>query len=251
MPVLAPDVEEFLAGPHVAALATVRENGRPHVVPVWYVWDGRQFTISSFRELQKVKNVARKGFAALSIYTTSLPYRQVTVEGTASVGGPLDNVWRERLAVRYLGEAAGRAYVRDTFEIDAVAILVRPYKWHIEGFGLEGSSGMTNLQPTQLTEATDYIRYQSKKGVDSLVALMQRTAADWQRNLRDLTDAQADFRSPGRMVRARRRQPLPRGHYRRQRSDPPLHQRRLPPGHHATRPSWRSAAHPPPPTPRR
>ena len=137
MPVLAPDVEEFLTGPHIAALATIRPNGRPHVVPVWYSWDGKEFTISSFRELQKVKNIAAKGFAALSVYTVELPYKQVTVEGTARVGGPLDNVWRERLAMRYLGDVAGRAYVHDTMDIDAVAIVIRPYKWHTEGFGLE------------------------------------------------------------------------------------------------------------------
>lgn len=136
MTVLAPDVQEFLAGPQIAALATVRANGRPHVVPVWYAWDGKEFTISSFRDLQKVRNIAAKGFAALSIFTTELPYKQVTVEGTARVGGPLDNVWRERLAMRYLGDVAGRAYVHDTMDIDAVAIVVRPYKWHTEGFGL-------------------------------------------------------------------------------------------------------------------
>ncbi len=136
MAALAPDVEEFLAEPHVAALSTVRPDGRPHVIPVWYAWDGREFTVASHRELQKVRNVAKKGFAALSIFTTEFPYKQVTVEGLAKVGGPLDNVWRERLAVRYLGEAGGRAYVQDTFEHDVVAINIRPLKWHTEGFGL-------------------------------------------------------------------------------------------------------------------
>lgn len=137
MPVLAPDVEEFLRGPNVAALATVRANGRPHVVPVWYEYDGREFTISSFRDTQKTKNIAKKGFAALSIYSGTLPYRQVTVEGTARIGSTIDNVWRERVAMRYLGEAAGRAYTNDTADMDVVAVHLRPMKWHTEGFGLE------------------------------------------------------------------------------------------------------------------
>jgi len=137
MPVLAPDVEEFLRGPMVAALATVRPDGRPHVVPVWYEYDGREFTISSFRDTQKAKNIAKKGFAALSIFSGAIPYRQVTVEGTARMGGPLDNVWRERVAMRYLGEAAGRAYTNDTADMDVVAVHLRPMKWHTEGFGLE------------------------------------------------------------------------------------------------------------------
>jgi PPOX class probable F420-dependent enzyme len=135
MPVLTPEVEEFLRGPHLAALATLRSNGRPHVTPVWYDFDGREFTISTFRDTQKAKNVAGKGFAALSVFSSEMPYRQVTVEGMARLGGPIDNVWRERVAMRYLGETAGRAYVRESFELDVVAIHVRPMKWHIEGFG--------------------------------------------------------------------------------------------------------------------
>ncbi|MEK7246841.1 MAG: PPOX class F420-dependent oxidoreductase [Chloroflexota bacterium] len=134
MTVLAPEVEEFLKGAHVAALATLRGNGRPHVTPVWYDFDGREFTVSTFRDTQKAKNVARKGFAALTVFSNEFPYRQVTVEGMAKVGGPIDNVWRERVAMRYLGEAAGRAYVRESFELDVIAIRIRPVKWHIEGF---------------------------------------------------------------------------------------------------------------------
>jgi PPOX class probable F420-dependent enzyme len=135
VPSLPPEVEEFLKLPNVAAFASLRPEGRPHVTPVWYEWDGREFTISTFRGTQKAKNVAGKGFAALSIFTNEAPYRQVTVEGIAHVAGPIDNVWRERVAMRYLGEAAGRAYVRESFELDVVAIRLRPMKWHLEGFG--------------------------------------------------------------------------------------------------------------------
>jgi len=61
----------------------------------------------------------------------------VTVQGTARAGSLIDNVWRERVAARYLGETAGRAYVSDTSDMDHVAIHVRPLKWHMEGFGQE------------------------------------------------------------------------------------------------------------------
>jgi PPOX class probable F420-dependent enzyme len=135
MPVLAPGVEEFLKGAHIAALATVRANGRPHVAPVWYEYDGREFTINCFRDTQKMKNIARKGFAALSVFSDAIPYQQVTVEGMARVGTALDNVWRERVAMRYLGETAGRAYTNDTADMDVVALHLRPLKWHVEGFG--------------------------------------------------------------------------------------------------------------------
>lgn len=138
MSVLTAEVAEFLAGPHVAALATVRPGGKPHVVPVWYEWDGREFTISTIRDTQKLRNLGAKPAAALSVYTTDLPYKQVTVEGAARVGSMIDNVWRERVAARYLGEpAAARAYVAETADMDHIAIHLRPLKWHTEGFGLE------------------------------------------------------------------------------------------------------------------
>lgn len=134
MTVLAPDVQQFLQGAHVAALATVRPDGRPHVTPVWYEYDGRDFTVSTFRNAQKVRNIRRKGFAALCIYSHQIPYREVIVEGTARAGSILDNVWRQRVAVRYLGEEAGRAYLRDTGDWEMVALHVRPIRWITQGF---------------------------------------------------------------------------------------------------------------------
>ncbi len=131
---ISAEVEAFLSQPHVAALATVRPNGRPHVTPVWYDFDGTEFIVSTFRTGQKLKNVSRKGFAALSIFTQEAPYLNVIVEGTARVGSPLDNVWRERLATRYLGERAGRVYVQESAEWDVIAIHIRPLRWTSTGF---------------------------------------------------------------------------------------------------------------------
>jgi len=132
--ILAPDVETFVREPHLATLATVRPNGRAHAASVWYEYDGREFVISTLRTAVKLRNVAGKGFASLCIATAEMPYKQVIVEGTARVGSPIDNVWRERVASRYLGEAAGRAYVRESGDWDVVAIHIRPIKWITEGF---------------------------------------------------------------------------------------------------------------------
>jgi len=132
---ISADVEAFLRQPRVAALSTVRPDGRPHVTPVWYDFDGREFTVSTFRTTQKLKNVSHKGFAALCIFTHEPPYRNVIAQGTARVGSPLDNVWRRRLADRYLGEHAGRIYLQETADWDVIAIHIRPLRWSCAGFG--------------------------------------------------------------------------------------------------------------------
>ena len=58
----------------------------------------------------------------------------------------------------------------------------------------ETVGNMTPLQqPDVIQRAVDYCTHQASKGIDSLVALMQRTAADWQRTLDGVSDTQAEF----------------------------------------------------------
>ena len=41
-------------------LSTTRPTGKPHAVPVWYIWDGRNIYFISDRRLQKSKNLKRQ-----------------------------------------------------------------------------------------------------------------------------------------------------------------------------------------------
>lgn len=53
---------------------------------------------------------------------------------------------------------------------------------------------MTPLrQPDVIQAAVGYCTHQATKGIDSLVALMERTGEDWRRCLEGLSDAQAEF----------------------------------------------------------
>jgi hypothetical protein len=51
-------------------------------------------------------------------------------------------------------------------------------------------------QADLVEQAVGYCRHQAGKGIDSLAALMERTAADWQRCLDGMRDEQAHF-APG------------------------------------------------------
>ena len=45
-----PDIATFLGEPHVGVLATLRRDGLPYTVPVWFEWDGAAAWISGTYE---------------------------------------------------------------------------------------------------------------------------------------------------------------------------------------------------------
>jgi hypothetical protein len=58
-----------------------------------------------------------------------MPYRFVTVSGAAVVDEDADAGLRRAIAVRYLGEEMGTAYIEATGDEDAVTLRIRPEKW--------------------------------------------------------------------------------------------------------------------------
>jgi nitroimidazol reductase NimA-like FMN-containing flavoprotein (pyridoxamine 5'-phosphate oxidase superfamily) len=61
---------EFLHRPLIARLATCSpETLQPHVVPVWYEWDGDCIWISSFRSTRKIGEIRRNPRVSLVVDT--------------------------------------------------------------------------------------------------------------------------------------------------------------------------------------
>lgn len=64
---------------------TVRANGRPHTVPVWFLWDGVSFLIFSQPGTQKIRNVQRNPHITLALDGTKQGGDVVIVEGEAEL----------------------------------------------------------------------------------------------------------------------------------------------------------------------
>src|SRR3990172_9547146 len=122
------DREAFLQEANVAVLATVDGKGRPHAAPVWYHYDNGVFTISAGRGSQKHRNLEANPEVKLVVDRRTLPYFAVMAHGRVEIGPPLSDDDRLRLAVRYLGEEFGRAYVARTSGEDSVSVRLRPRK---------------------------------------------------------------------------------------------------------------------------
>jgi PPOX class probable F420-dependent enzyme len=64
-------------------LGTVRPDGRPHLVPVWYLWDGSTVLIFSQPHAQKVRNLRHSAQVVLALNTSEDGEDVVILEGTA------------------------------------------------------------------------------------------------------------------------------------------------------------------------
>jgi PPOX class probable F420-dependent enzyme len=65
-------------------LSTVRPDGRPHLVPVWFLWDGQTILIFSKPD-QKIRNLRQNPAVMLGLDDTDTGEDVVLVEGTAEL----------------------------------------------------------------------------------------------------------------------------------------------------------------------
>lgn len=97
---------EFLSmGTRTGKLATVRSDGRPHVVPIWFVVDGDDIVFTTWHESVKCSNMQRSGEAALAVDLEEPPYAYVSVEGETRLSDDPDELLAiaTRIGGRYMG----------------------------------------------------------------------------------------------------------------------------------------------------
>jgi uncharacterized protein len=121
-----PDPESFLAEPNVAILATSSKNGRPHAVPIWYLYEDGEIIVSTGPESKKARNVRQNPAVTLVVDRRSLPYYAVMLHGEAAIGPRLTPEERLKMAVRYLGEELGGRYVERSTDETGITIRFRP-----------------------------------------------------------------------------------------------------------------------------
>lgn len=107
------ECRDFLAaGTRTAKLATTRADGRPHVVPVWFVLDGDDLLVTTGKDSVKGRALRRDGRVALCVDDDHPPYAFVLIEGTATTTEEPAEVLGAsiRNAVRYVGQELAAEY---------------------------------------------------------------------------------------------------------------------------------------------
>lgn len=121
---------------HLCSLGRRRRRPAPAAIPIWYDYTpGGDILINTGVNNRTAKLVRAAGVVTVVVQREELPYQYVIVEGTvtaATTPAPLEI--RERIAVRYLGEKAGRAFARSGDDAEAVLFTIRPDRWRSVDF---------------------------------------------------------------------------------------------------------------------
>jgi len=81
-------IDQRLHNDMVIWLNSVRPNGHPHAVVVWFLWDGESVLIFSRPKNQKLVNIQHNPNVLLALDNTNDGSDPVTIEGTATLLAP-------------------------------------------------------------------------------------------------------------------------------------------------------------------
>jgi PPOX class probable F420-dependent enzyme len=109
MPMTREEVDEFLAPPRLCHFATVDNQGRPRVRPLWYLWRDGEFLFTTRLEARHTgRDLESSPQVAVSIASEDHPYRAVIAHGRAEVVERTEQLLLA-ISTRY-GDAEGRLW---------------------------------------------------------------------------------------------------------------------------------------------
>jgi len=98
-------IARFLADEPVVWLSSVRPDGGPHIVPIWFWWDGEAILLFSKPDAQKVRNLRAKPSVMLALGEADDDFDVGMIRGRAEL---LDRPTSEVLPAGHLAKYAAR-----------------------------------------------------------------------------------------------------------------------------------------------
>ena len=126
-----PEYRDFLLhGTRTGKLATVRKDGRPHVVPIWFDLDGDTLVFTTGGKSVKTENIRRDPRICICVDDETPPFAFVQIEGTAVLSDDPDDLlyWATRIGGRYMGKDLAEVYGKRNSTPGEVIVRVTPTK---------------------------------------------------------------------------------------------------------------------------
>lgn len=125
------EYNRFLSeGTKTGKIATVKKDGGPHVVPIWFYLDGDDLVFTTGGESVKAKNMKRDPRVCLTVDDQIPPFAYVQIEGKASFSDDQKALlhWATRIGGRYMGEDQAEAFGKRNAVPGELLFRIRPTK---------------------------------------------------------------------------------------------------------------------------
>jgi PPOX class probable F420-dependent enzyme len=133
-PPLPDSLNDFLARPNPAVMATIRANGDPVSVATWYLWEDGRVLLNLDERRKRLAHLRREPRVSLTVLGEENWYHHVSLHGrVASIADDPELADIDRLAQHYRGSRYGdRVHKR-------VSVWVDVESWH--AWGLSAARG--------------------------------------------------------------------------------------------------------------
>ena len=122
------ELDEFLKNGRMLKIASIRNN-KPHVTPIWYVYQNGKFYISTSSKTRKVKNLKRNKNVAFSLDVGEAfaDVKAVVGSGTAQIvtDPKLASDVDAKIKIKYLG-STDHPIAKKLAELDDTVIEITP-----------------------------------------------------------------------------------------------------------------------------
>ncbi len=120
----------LLTGTKTGKLATVRDDGRPHVASIWFDLDGDVLVFNTNKDSVKAKNMVRDKRVAITVDDQTPPFSFVTIEGTVSISDNPEELlhWATKIGGRYMGQNRAKEYGQRNAAEGELTVKIRPSK---------------------------------------------------------------------------------------------------------------------------
>jgi len=121
-----PELDEFLAKPNPAVVATLRPDGSPHTAATWYDWEDGRVLLNMADTRVRLGYMRADPRVSLTVLAEQDWYRHVSLMGRiVSIEEDVDLHDIDRLALRYTRRPYGK---RDVKRFSA---WLEPQRWHV------------------------------------------------------------------------------------------------------------------------
>lgn len=136
-----PSIVASLHAEDVVWLSSTRPDGGPHLVPIWFLWDGESILVFSKPNAQKVRNLRADPRVMVAVGEPEAAFDVELIEAVAEVlPQPTKAILPSSFASKYRDHATRTGLSFDHFAATySQPIRIRPTRWL--GWGGPGWSG--------------------------------------------------------------------------------------------------------------